>query len=215
MKVRMVQSKGSRGLRLASAVAAPLNFPASQIFTNCYYFPSEFSLVATVKIQTLRQKTNEYIFSVVREGSDSLLLGLRVSKNRLHFLTTSPGPGGRSRMTFKDVGLDNNRWHTVVLAVTGPYATLTVDCGLPLELKQVQPFPSHLSTRGSRFFVGSRGRWRGRFSGLLRQLVLLPGSDATPRLCPSPDPALTELSIPQVLKTTPFQPDQQGPVYTY
>lgn len=52
----MVQSKGSRGLRLASAVAAPLNFPASQIFTNCYYFPSEFSLVATVKIQTLRQK---------------------------------------------------------------------------------------------------------------------------------------------------------------
>uniref|UniRef100_A0A3Q4I266 Thrombospondin-type laminin G domain and EAR repeats b n=1 Tax=Neolamprologus brichardi TaxID=32507 RepID=A0A3Q4I266_NEOBR len=79
--VRMVQSKGSRGLRLASAVAAPLNFPASQIFTNCYYFPSEFSLVATVKIQTLRQKTNEYIFSVVREGSDSLLLGLRVSKN--------------------------------------------------------------------------------------------------------------------------------------
>uniref|UniRef100_A0A3B4H5P2 Collagen type XI alpha 2 chain n=1 Tax=Pundamilia nyererei TaxID=303518 RepID=A0A3B4H5P2_9CICH len=79
--VRMVQSKGSRGLRLASAVAAPLNFPASQIFTNCYYFPSEFSLVATVKIQTLRQKTNEYIFSVVREGSDSLLLGLRVSEN--------------------------------------------------------------------------------------------------------------------------------------
>ncbi|XP_042081322.1 thrombospondin-type laminin G domain and EAR repeat-containing protein [Haplochromis burtoni] len=214
-QVRMVQSKGSRGLRLASAVAAPLNFPASQIFTNCYYFPSEFSLVATVKIQTLRQKTNEYIFSVVREGSDSLLLGLRVSENRLHFLTTSPGPGGRSRMTFKDVGLDNNRWHTVVLAVTGPYATLTVDCGLPLELKQVQSFPSHLSTRGSRFFVGSRGRWRGRFSGLLRQLVLLPGSDATPRLCPSPDPALTELSIPQVLKTTPFQPDQQGPVYTY
>lgn len=51
--------------------------------------------------------------------------------------------------------------------------------------------------------------------GLLRQLVLLPGSDATPRLCPSPDPALTELSIPQVLKTTLFQPDQQGPVYTY
>ncbi|KAL3970384.1 solute carrier family 41 [Sarotherodon galilaeus] len=215
LQVQMVQSKGSRGLRMASAVAAPLNFPASQIFTNCYYFPSEFSLVATVKIQTLRQKTNEYIFSVVREGSDSLLLGLRVSENRLHFLTTSPGPGGRSRMTFKDVGLDNNHWHTVVLAVTGSYATLTVDCGLPLELKQVQSFPSHLSTRGSRFFVGSRGRWRGRFSGLLRQLVLLPGSDATPRLCPSPDPTLTELSIPQVLKTIPFQPDQQGPVYTY
>ncbi|XP_030614601.1 thrombospondin-type laminin G domain and EAR repeat-containing protein [Archocentrus centrarchus] len=214
-QVQMVQSKGSRGLRLAGAMAAPLSFPASQIFTNCDYFPAEFSLVTTVKLRRLRQKTNEYIFSLLREGSDSLLLGLRISQNRLHFLTTSPSVGGRSRMSFKEVRLDDNRWHTVVLAVTGPFATLTVDCGLPLELKQVQSFPSHLSTRGSRFFIGSRGKWRGRFSGLLRQLVLLPGSDATPRLCPATDPSLTELSIPKVLKTIPFQPDQQGPVYPY
>lgn len=68
------------------------------------------------------------------EESDSLLLGLRISENRLHFLTTPPGVSGRSRMSFNDVGLDDNRWHTLVLAVTGPYATLTVDCGLPLEL---------------------------------------------------------------------------------
>lgn len=71
---------------------------------------------------------------MLEEGSDSLLLGLRVSENRLHFLVTPPGVGGRSRLSFKDVGLDDNRWHTVVLAVTGPYATLTIDCGLPLEL---------------------------------------------------------------------------------
>lgn len=71
---------------------------------------------------------------MVDEESDSLLLGLRVSENRLHFLATSPGIGGRSRLSFKDVGLDDNRWHTVVLAITGPHATLTIDCGLPLEL---------------------------------------------------------------------------------
>lgn len=70
----------------------------------------------------------------MKEGSDSLLLGLRVSENRLHFLVTPPGAGGRSRLSFKDVGLDDNHWHTLVLAVTGPHATLTVDCGLPLEL---------------------------------------------------------------------------------
>ncbi|GAA6231761.1 thrombospondin-type laminin G domain and EAR repeat-containing protein isoform X1 [Lates japonicus] len=214
-QVQMVQSRGSRGLRLAGAVTTALSFPASQIFTNCDYFPAEFSLVATIKIPRLKQKRNEYIFSVVEERSDSLLLGLRLSENRLHFLATLPGAGGRSRLTFKEVGLDDNRWHTVVLAVTGPYATLTIDCGLPLELKQVQSFPSTLSTRGSRFFIGSRRRWRGRFSGLLRQLVLLPGSDATPRLCPASDPSLAELSIPQVLKSTPLQPDHQGPVYPY
>ncbi|KAG8000440.1 Thrombospondin-type laminin G domain and EAR repeat-containing protein [Nibea albiflora] len=192
-----------------------LSFAASQIFTNCDYFPAEFSLVATIKTARLRQKRNEYIFSVVDEESDSLLLGLRISKNRLHFLTTPPGLGGRSRTSFKDVELDDNLWHTVVLAVTGPYATLTVDCGLSLELKQVQSFPSTLSTRGSKFFIGSRKRMRGRFSGLLRQLVLLPGSDARPRLCPTSEPGLAELSVPQVLKSTPLQPDHHGPVYSY
>ncbi|KAM6934658.1 thrombospondin-type laminin G domain and EAR repeat-containing protein-like [Xenentodon cancila] len=214
-QVRLVQSEGSRGLRLTGSVVAPLSFPASQIFTNCDYFPAEFSLVATVKIPQLRQKANEYLFSVVKDGSDLLLLGLRVSENGLHLVTMPPGVAGRSRMTFKDVVLDDNRWHTVVLAVTGQYVTLTVDCGLPLDIKQVQSFPSTLSTRGSRFFIGSRGRWRGRFSGLLRQLVLLPGSDAAPRLCPNTEPGLAELSVPQVLKSTPLQPDHQGPVYPY
>uniref|UniRef100_A0A3Q3AY39 Thrombospondin-type laminin G domain and EAR repeats b n=1 Tax=Kryptolebias marmoratus TaxID=37003 RepID=A0A3Q3AY39_KRYMA len=213
-QVQMVQSRGSRGLRLTGATPAALSFSASQIFTNCDYFPAEFSLVATMKIQKLRQKANEYIFSVVKEGSDSLLLGLRISENRLHLLTTPPGAGGRSRISFKDVGLDDNSWHTMVLAVTGQYATLTINCGLPLD-KQVRFFPSTLSTRGSRFFIGSRGRWRGRFSGLLRQLVLLPGSDATPRLCPNSEPGLAELSVPRVLKSTPLQLDHQRPVYPY
>ncbi|KAM6954974.1 thrombospondin-type laminin G domain and EAR repeat-containing protein-like [Lycodopsis pacificus] len=214
-QLQMVQSKGSRGLRFVGAVATALSFPASQIFSNCDYFPAEFSLVATIKIPRLRQKRNEYIFSVVDEESDLLLLGLRVSETRLHLLTTPPGVGGLSRLTFKDVRLDDNCWHTVVLAVTGPYATLTVDCGLPLELKQVQSFPSALSTRGSRFFIGSRRRLRGRFTGLLRQLVLLPGSDVTPRLCPTSDPNLAELSVPQVLKSSPLQADHRGPVYPY
>ncbi|KAG7233692.1 hypothetical protein INR49_006729, partial [Caranx melampygus] len=245
-QVQMVQSRGSRGLRLAGATTTAMSFPASQIFTNCDHFPAEFSLVATVKIPRLRQKRNEYIFSVLEDRTDSLLLGLRVSENRLHFLTMSPGPSGRSRLSFKDVSLDDNRWHTVVLAITGPYATLTIDCGLPLEFesgsgvklrpvkgasalqaqtcavtgflspsKQAQSFPSTLSTRGSVFFIGSRRRWRGRFSGLLRQLVLLPGSDATPRLCPSSEPRLAELSVPQVLKSTPLQPEHGGPLYPY
>ncbi|XP_028993372.1 thrombospondin-type laminin G domain and EAR repeat-containing protein-like isoform X2 [Betta splendens] len=212
-QMQMVQSKGSRGLRLGGAMA--LSFHASQIFINCDYFPAEFSLVATVKIPKLQPKTNQYIFSLVEETSDSLLLGLRVSNNHLHFITMPTGKRGRSRLSYKDIGLDDNRWHTMVLAITGPYATLTLDCGLPLQLKQAQSFPTSLSTRGSRFYIGSRRRWRGRFSGLLRQLVLLPGSDATPQLCPTSYPSLAELSIPQVLTSTPLLPDHQGQVYAY
>lgn len=57
--------------------------------------------------------------------------------------------------------------------------------------------------------------WSVCVQGLLRQLVLLPGSDATPRLCPTSDPSVAELSVPQFLKSTPLQPDHQGPVYPY
>lgn len=92
-------------------------------------------------------------------------------------------------------------------------------------------FPSGLSFQGSRFHIGSRGKWKGLFSvrirftyhrplkycffspannitlafflpceqGLLRQLVLLPGSDATHHICPSLTPQLAALSVPPLL----------------
>nr|XP_057938744.1 thrombospondin-type laminin G domain and EAR repeat-containing protein-like [Doryrhamphus excisus] len=207
-QVQMVQSRGSRGLRLSSAMATSLSFPASQIFTYCDFFPAEFSLVITFKMPRLRQKRNEYIFSMEAE---SLLLGLRISQNCIHLMVNHPSAGRRSRLSFKEVQLDDNRWHTIVLAVTGPHAALTIDCGLPLELTQVPPFPATLSTRGSRVFIGTRKKRMGRFSGLLRQLVLLPGSDATSRLCPNSDPHLAELVVPQILQRSEWP----SPVYPY
>uniref|UniRef100_A0A3P9M7I4 Thrombospondin type laminin G domain and EAR repeats n=1 Tax=Oryzias latipes TaxID=8090 RepID=A0A3P9M7I4_ORYLA len=71
-----VKHRGSRGFRLTGTMATAMSFPASQIFTNCNYFPAEFSLVATLKILRLKHKTSEYIFSMVKEGPDLLLLGL-------------------------------------------------------------------------------------------------------------------------------------------
>lgn len=53
-QVQIVQSRGSRGLRLVGAAA--LSFPASQIFIHCHIFPAEFSLVATFKAPRLREK---------------------------------------------------------------------------------------------------------------------------------------------------------------
>lgn len=43
--------------------------------------------------------------------------------------------------------------------------------------------------------------------GLVRQLVLLPGSDATPRLCPCRSAELAVLSIPPVLQGLPGKPE--------
>lgn len=97
-------------------------------------FPLEYVLAIVIAITVLLfdVQKSEYIFTLLDGDSDELLLGLRLSQNNLHFL--QKGHGRKKRTTFKAVGLDDNRWHTVILAVTGHYTILTVDCGRPLEL---------------------------------------------------------------------------------
>ncbi|XP_006636707.3 thrombospondin-type laminin G domain and EAR repeat-containing protein [Lepisosteus oculatus] len=201
--VRMVQDQGARGLQFMAPHQA-LSFPASQLFINCDYFPEEFSIVTTLKISRIASKKNEYLFSVVEEDSNSLLLGLRYSQDKLHFLFSNYRK--RKRISFRSMRLADNQWHTLILAVSGYYASLTVDCGMPIDLFFDKPFPASLSTKGSRFYIGNRRRWKGLFSGLLRQLVLLPGSDATSRICPSLHPQLAILSVPQALLDLPAKP---------
>lgn len=52
--------------------------------------------------------------------------------------------------------------------------------------------------------------------GLLRQLVLLPGSDATSQMCPSSEPRLSALSVPQALLHLPITPSSTDlPLHPY
>ncbi|KAL4635824.1 thrombospondin-type laminin G domain and EAR repeat-containing protein-like [Arapaima gigas] len=199
--LRVVQYKGTRGFQLAGP-HGDLSFPASQLFVNCDFFPEEFSIVVTLKMSHMASKKNEYIFTLVEDASGKLLLGLRFSQNKLHLLFL--GGRGIERVTLRAVWLADNRWHTLVLATAGCHTTLTLDCGIPLEIVHKRPFPVALSTKGSQFYIGSRKRWTGSFSGLLRQLVLLPGSDATSRVCPSSEPELATLSVPRALLGLPI-----------
>ncbi|KAF5891519.1 thrombospondin-type laminin G domain and EAR repeat-containing protein-like, partial [Clarias magur] len=212
-QVRMVQSQGSRGLKLSGPPKA-LSFPSSQIFTNCNFFPAEFSIVVTLKIPKLTPNKDEYIFTLLDGDSDELLVGLRLAYDKVHFLRQIDGM--TERVTFRQVDIADGRWHTMVLALSGHYAILTLDCGVPVELQLEKPFPEQMDTGGSTFFIGSRKRWSGLFSGLLRQLVLMPGSDASSRLCPSSDPTLSVLSVPQILLHLPSKPStNQLPIYPY
>ncbi|CAB1327930.1 unnamed protein product, partial [Coregonus sp. 'balchen'] len=138
-------------------------------------------------------------------GRGRLLIGLRFSRDGLHFLFRGRSGGVMARWVFRGVQLADDHWHTLVLAFSGHYATLTVDCNTHLELVHSKSLPSDLSVQGSRFHIGSRGRWKGLFSGLIRQLVLVPGSGATARVCPSSNPRLAELSVPAVLLDLPLK----------
>ncbi|XP_029982945.1 thrombospondin-type laminin G domain and EAR repeat-containing protein-like [Sphaeramia orbicularis] len=141
--------------------------------------------------------------STAAEEHGRIILGLRFSRNRLHFLFKGHA-GVVEHWVFRGTGLTDNRWHTLVLAVNSRHVRLTVDCNAPMEIVPSRPFPSELNIQGSRFHIGSRGRWKGLFSGLLRQLVLVPGSDATGHICPSSEPQLTALSVPPLLLDLPI-----------
>lgn len=92
---------------------------------------------------------NEYIFTLLEENSDTLLLGLRYSRNKLHFLfwNRELSNGWQTRVTFRDVFLADNQWHTLVLSVSKASFSLTVDCSIPTDVyvKQIQ-FRGNLTT---------------------------------------------------------------------
>uniref|UniRef100_A0A8C1SQG5 Thrombospondin-type laminin G domain and EAR repeats b n=1 Tax=Cyprinus carpio TaxID=7962 RepID=A0A8C1SQG5_CYPCA len=78
--IRMVQSRGARGFQFSGSPQL-FSFPASQLFINCNLFPSEFSVVVTLKIPQMPPEKSEYIFTLLEGDSEEPLLGLRLSQN--------------------------------------------------------------------------------------------------------------------------------------
>lgn len=67
------------------------------------------------------------------ENRGQIILGLRFSRDRLHFLFRGHR-GVIEQWVFRGLRLADNRWHTVVLAISGHHVRLTVDCSSPLEM---------------------------------------------------------------------------------
>lgn len=88
-------------------------------------------MCSNVSVVCFMQK-DEYVFTLLDEDSDKLLVGLRLSHDKVHFLRRI---GDRTeRVTFRQVNMADGHWHTMVLALSGHYAILTLDCGIPVEL---------------------------------------------------------------------------------
>ncbi|NXE85244.1 TSEAR protein, partial [Cochlearius cochlearius] len=207
--MRVFQAQGVRGFQLAASRPRTLGFPASRLFIHCHRFPEEFSIIVTLRVLGVPAKRNEYLFTLMAEESPGVLVGLRYAPDGLHFLFWSQeraGCGGQTRVTFPNVSLSDNQWHTLVLAVSGQSFSLTVDCSVPMDVVVETPFPASLSVERASFYLGNRRRRKGFFTGLLRQLVLLPGADATPRICTAVNFNVATLSVPTVLQDLPVKP---------
>ena len=62
-----------------------------------------------------------------------LILGLRLSRKRLHFLFRGHR-GVVEHWGFRGARLADNQWHTLVLTIDSHNVRLTVDCRSPLEM---------------------------------------------------------------------------------
>lgn len=92
-------------------------------------------LASELALSLLFQK-NEYVFTVMKEESNTVLVGLRYSLNKLYFLFWSRefSNSWQTQVTFQGISLTDNQWHTLVLAVSGPFFSLTVDCSIPIDV---------------------------------------------------------------------------------
>lgn len=66
-------------------------------------------------------------------GGGRVVLGLRLSRNRLHLVFKRHG-GFVQHWVFRGIRLVDNQWHTLALTISGRHARLTVDCSSPLEM---------------------------------------------------------------------------------
>ncbi|NWQ84521.1 TSEAR protein, partial [Columbina picui] len=164
--LRVFEVQGLRGFQLAASQPRALAFPASRLFIHCHRFPEEFSIIVTLRVLGGPAKRNEYIFTLMAEESPRVLVGLRYATNKLHFIFWSHERAGswQTRVTFPNVSLSDNQWHTLVLAVSGQSFSLTVDCSVPKDVVTETPFPASLSVKRASFYLGNRRRRKGAFT---------------------------------------------------
>ncbi|XP_013394951.1 thrombospondin-type laminin G domain and EAR repeat-containing protein [Lingula anatina] len=202
-----------------SKQAQTLRFPASNILTRCSIFPEEFSILVTLKLppNSVESIDNEYIFALMPEQSLEVKLGLRLSKGRIIFDYTDykTTPGTKRTSVFKVADIFDGKWHTFVLTVTAKIVGLRVDCKEQKYQKLRRSFPAWLNTTNNNVHIANGKTLTNQFSGLLKQLILLPGSDASRLACPSLTPSLPTISRGWENDTPhPGKPSEVEPKYS-
>lgn len=160
-----------------------LSFSADKIFTKCTFFPEEFSFFITFKYEpdnlssTGSSRNSQCIFSLRHPTKKVTLIALEINNN--HFVLTY----NNTRKKFFDVRLSESKWHSVSLSLSEDGAYLVLDCSEEQKRKVRRTFPAMLDTRGSEFQLGKCSRKSFPFQGLIKELLFLPGTDATSLAC--------------------------------
>lgn len=146
--------------------AGNLNFEASDLFTQCSYWPDEYSVLATFKLSpnsAIPEWENGYLFSLVPADTVELKLGMSLSRTKLTvFYSDFKIQPGRKSISF-DTELYDDKWHTIIVTVAGNSIGLRVDCGKTETKLFKRTFPAFLDTSGDNIHVGNRKIHPGQF----------------------------------------------------
>nr|XP_039267469.1 thrombospondin-type laminin G domain and EAR repeat-containing protein-like isoform X1 [Styela clava] len=179
--VEIVTDGGRKGYKFAPE-SITTGMPASTVLNKCKYFPTEFSFVISFKSSTQRLDS-EYLMTLLGPDRETILMAIRTKKDSLYFDFLDKNQPKRQTIGIKSSILSDGSWHDVIIAVSNTDVTFTIDCGTPFTRSLKAPFPERLDTQNGHFYIASRRKKRNRFTGILRQLKLLAGSDASYYLC--------------------------------
>lgn len=146
--------------------AGNLNFPASDLFTRCTYWPEEYSVLATFRLSPDSDTPtweNGYLFSLIPKDKVHLKLGIGLSRDRVTiFYSDYKIQPGKKSISF-DRKLYDDKWHTIIVTVSGNIVGLRVDCGKTETQVFQRTFPAFLDTTNDNIHIGNRKIQPGQF----------------------------------------------------
>ncbi|XP_014663798.1 PREDICTED: thrombospondin-type laminin G domain and EAR repeat-containing protein-like [Priapulus caudatus] len=155
------------------STASKLKFPVEKALPGCEYFPEEYSILVTMKVNDRYRKT-EYIFSVLRENLRAVRLGLRIAPGIVLYEYSDHKKKHKRLTTFSELSIFDSQWHTLIVTVTGDEISYAVDCGTQRSKTVKRAFPALVDIEHSDFYIGNKNRSHDRFTGCSRIWLRVP-----------------------------------------
>ncbi|XP_070188446.1 thrombospondin-type laminin G domain and EAR repeat-containing protein-like [Littorina saxatilis] len=157
--------------------ASDIYFRASKLFPRCRYFPYEFSVFVSMKV-TRRPRREECILSLYDERSRHRVISVVLARGKMVFQFKD------KRYKFKTNIYKDKQWHTYGFSLTAGTLEMSTDCGNKRRRVVRFPFPTYLPITNSSISIGRCKKRRTIFQGLLKDVILVTGGDASVRACP-------------------------------
>ncbi|XP_041374833.1 thrombospondin-type laminin G domain and EAR repeat-containing protein-like [Gigantopelta aegis] len=157
--------------------ARGLSFMAEKVFRRCGFFPEEFSVFLVLKLKR-RQRREVCVMSLFDTRTNHSVVSVTVSTRRVIFQYSN------QTLRFQSVVLKDGHWHSIGFSLTGDTLVMTSDCHDRRKRHVHRVFPAFLPVGNTSFLIGKCRKSKPVFQGYIKDIILVPGADATYQACP-------------------------------